>query len=172
MCCRPACVKQQRLSDCRVTDTTSCLLQPRSLAAIALEVVREAMFILLIASGAIYLRLGDAAEALALLAAVFLVIGITLYQEQKTERALQALRELSSPRALVIRMASRGGHRKDAKQAVGGRKANRALRNAHAGQKLTRQRQVGRRPRYVGPAKRGRADEEVLAGTWEAKVIK
>jgi len=38
---------------------------------------------------------------MALLAAVFLVIGITLYQEHKTERALDALRDLSSPRALV-----------------------------------------------------------------------
>jgi Ca2+-transporting ATPase len=75
----------------------------RSLLTIALEVLREPMFLLLIASGAIYLLLGDPAEAAALLAAVFLVIGITLYQEQKTERALQALRDLSSPRALVIR---------------------------------------------------------------------
>jgi Ca2+-transporting ATPase len=75
----------------------------RPLLAIALEVLREPMFILLITSGAIYLLLGDPAEAVALLAAVFLVIGITLFQEQKTERALQALRDLSSPRALVIR---------------------------------------------------------------------
>jgi len=30
-------------------------------------------------------------------------MGITLYQERKTERALEALRDLSSPRALVIR---------------------------------------------------------------------
>jgi Ca2+-transporting ATPase len=77
--------------------------RPRSVIAIALDVVREPMFLLLIASGAIYLLLGDPAEAAALLAAVFLVIGITLYQEQKTERALQALRDLSSPRALVVR---------------------------------------------------------------------
>ncbi len=77
--------------------------KPRSLVAIAVEVVREPMFLLLIASGAVYLLLGDPEEAVALLAAVFLVIGITLYQEQKTERALQALRDLSSPRALVIR---------------------------------------------------------------------
>src|SRR6187549_164654 len=77
--------------------------KPRSIIAIALEVVREPMFLLLIASGVIYLLLGDPAEAAALLAAVFLVIGITLYQEQKTERALQALRDLSSPRALVVR---------------------------------------------------------------------
>jgi len=77
--------------------------RPRSLVAIGLEVVREPMFVLLIASGAVYLLLGDPAEAVALLAAVFVVVGITLYQEQKTERALQALRDLSSPRALVIR---------------------------------------------------------------------
>ncbi|WP_243669388.1 HAD-IC family P-type ATPase [Methanoculleus chikugoensis] len=38
-----------------------------------------------------------------LLSFVFVVIGITVYQEQKTERALEALRDLSSPRALVIR---------------------------------------------------------------------
>ncbi len=77
--------------------------RPRTLIAIALEVVREPMFLLLIASGAVYLLLGDLEEAAALLGAVFLVIGITLYQEHKTERALQALRDLSSPRALVIR---------------------------------------------------------------------
>jgi Ca2+-transporting ATPase len=71
--------------------------------AIGLEVLREPMFLLLIMSGTIYLLLGDLEEAVALLAAVFLVIGITLYQEHKTERALEALRDLSSPRALVIR---------------------------------------------------------------------
>jgi Ca2+-transporting ATPase len=77
--------------------------KPRRLIAIALEVVREPMFMLLIASGGVYLLLGDAAESAALLVAIFLIIGITLYQEQKTERALQALRDLSSPRALVVR---------------------------------------------------------------------
>ena len=77
--------------------------KPRSVFAIAFEVVREPMFLLLLASGTVYLALGDAEEAVALLAAVFLVIGITLYQEQKTERALHALRDLSSPRALVVR---------------------------------------------------------------------
>src|SRR5262249_23450881 len=64
---------------------------------------REPMLLLLVATSAVYLVLGDLEEALALTAAVFLVLGITLYQEQKTERTLQALRDLSSPRALVIR---------------------------------------------------------------------
>ena len=71
--------------------------------AIALEVVKEPMFLLLIACGSLYLLLGDVKEALLLLGFVFVVIGITLVQERKTERALDALRDLSSPRALVIR---------------------------------------------------------------------
>jgi Ca2+-transporting ATPase len=70
---------------------------------ILLDVVREPMFLLLIACGLLYLVLGDLEEALMLLGFVFVVIGITLYQEQKTERALEALRDMSSPRALVIR---------------------------------------------------------------------
>ena len=75
----------------------------RSFFAIAFEVACEPMFLLLLAGGAIYLLLGDMQEALMLLGFVFVVIGITLYQERKTERALEALRDLSSPRALVIR---------------------------------------------------------------------
>src|SRR5512141_2289457 len=80
----------------------------RSIFATAWEVVREPMFLLLLACGTIYLVLGDVREALMLLGFVFVVLGITLYQERKTERALEALRDLSSPRALVIR----GGERK------------------------------------------------------------
>jgi len=77
--------------------------RPRSTLAIALEVLHEPMLLLLVAGGGIYLLLGDLQEALLLLAFVFVVIGITLYQERKTENALQALRNLSSPRARVIR---------------------------------------------------------------------
>ena len=77
--------------------------RPRSIWTIAWEVTREPMFLLLLGAGAIYLILGDIEEALLLLGFVFVVIGITLYQERKTERALEALRDLSSPRALVVR---------------------------------------------------------------------
>ena len=75
----------------------------RTFLHILLEVVREPMFLMLIACGLLYLFLGDREEALMLLGFVFVIIGITFYQEQKTERALEALRDLSSPRALVIR---------------------------------------------------------------------
>jgi len=77
--------------------------KPRSILAIAFEVVREPMFLLLVACGVIYLILGDVQEAAMLLCFVFVIMGITFYQERKTERALEALRDLSSPRALVIR---------------------------------------------------------------------
>ncbi len=75
----------------------------RSFLRIAAGVLREPMLLLLFASGAIYMVLGDIQEALMLMAFVFVIITITLYQERKTERTLEALRDLSSPRALVIR---------------------------------------------------------------------
>jgi Ca2+-transporting ATPase len=77
--------------------------KPRSIAAIAWGVVKEPIFLLLVACGTIYLFLGDTQEALMLLGFVFVVTGISFYQEHKTERTLEALRDLSSPRALVIR---------------------------------------------------------------------
>lgn len=69
----------------------------------ALAVLREPMILLLLAAGGVYLVLGDRAEAMLLLGSIGLIIGIELYQERKTEHALEALRDLSSPRALVIR---------------------------------------------------------------------
>jgi Ca2+-transporting ATPase len=75
----------------------------RGTLAIALGVAREPMFLLLIASVTIYLALGDLREALVLSFSLFVIFAITIFQERKTERALEALRDLSSPRALVIR---------------------------------------------------------------------
>ena len=76
---------------------------PRSMLAIAGGVLTEPMFLMLLVAGGLYLALGDRAEAAFLLSFVFVVIGITLAQERKTQRALESLRELSAPRALVIR---------------------------------------------------------------------
>ncbi|MDW2982038.1 cation-translocating P-type ATPase [Rhodanobacter sp. KK11] len=76
---------------------------PKSLPAIVRGVLTEPMFLMLLVAGGLYLALGDRAEAAFLLSAVFVIIGITLAQERKTQRALESLRELSAPRALVIR---------------------------------------------------------------------
>jgi P-type Ca2+ transporter type 2C len=77
--------------------------QPKNVFRIALEVVKEPMFLLLLSCGTLYIILGDYQEGIILLSAIFVIIGITFYQSQKTERALEALKSLSSPRALVIR---------------------------------------------------------------------
>ena len=74
---------------------------------IILEVLREPMLALLIGGGVIYLILGDLKEALILLAFATLSIVITVVQETRTERVLEALRDLTSPRALVIRDGAR-----------------------------------------------------------------
>ncbi|MFH1226310.1 MAG: cation-translocating P-type ATPase [Planctomycetota bacterium] len=79
----------------------------RNVFAIAFEVVREPMFLMLVACGSLYLFMGEPLDAVMLLGFVFIVMGITIYQERRTERALEALRDLSSPRALVIRDGSR-----------------------------------------------------------------
>jgi Ca2+-transporting ATPase len=75
----------------------------RGVLRIALEVIREPMFLLLVTLGIIYFSIGDRGQALILLSFVLVIIAITFYQERKTERALEALRDLSSPRANVVR---------------------------------------------------------------------
>ena len=87
----------------------------RSVLTVAWDILREPIFLLLIAGGVIYLALGDIREALVLLGSILVIMGISLYQQQKTERALEALRDLSSPRALVIRG---GEHRRIAGREV------------------------------------------------------
>jgi Ca2+-transporting ATPase len=74
-----------------------------TLGATLREVLREPMFLLLIAAGILYLVVGELRDALFLSSAVVVVIMITVVQEWRTERALDALRDLSSPRALVLR---------------------------------------------------------------------
>lgn len=75
----------------------------RGIFRIILGVLKEPMFLLLVACGTIYLVIGDLQEAIMLIGFVFVIMGITIYQENKTEKALDALKNLSSPRALVIR---------------------------------------------------------------------
>ncbi|MBI5372085.1 MAG: HAD-IC family P-type ATPase [Sphingobacteriales bacterium] len=77
--------------------------RPKNIWRIAVEVVREPMFLLLISCGLLYMILGDYQEGIIMLCTIFIIIFITFYQYRKTERALEALKNLASPRALVIR---------------------------------------------------------------------
>ena len=74
---------------------------------IILEAVREPMLQLLLGAGVIYLVVGDLAEALILLAFAVLNVGLVVVQESRTERALAALKDLTSPSAFVIRDGTR-----------------------------------------------------------------
>lgn len=75
----------------------------RTVMHIVFEVMREPMFLLLMGAGSIYLILGDRGDAFMLLGFVFITMAITIFQERRTERVLETLKDLSSPRALVIR---------------------------------------------------------------------
>ena len=77
--------------------------KPKNFLSIALGVVKEPMFILLVACGSLYLVLGELQEGLMLLGFVFVIMGIEFFQQKKTEKALDALKDMASPRALVIR---------------------------------------------------------------------
>jgi P-type Ca2+ transporter type 2C len=75
----------------------------KNIGRIALEVVREPMFLLLISCGVLYIVLGDYKEGIVLMSSILIIVVITFIQYRKTERALEALRSLSAPRALVLR---------------------------------------------------------------------
>lgn len=70
---------------------------------IALEVIKEPMFILLLFCGALYLSLGKYSEGIVLMCWIFIIIFITFYQYNKSQRALELLKKLTSPRVHVLR---------------------------------------------------------------------
>lgn len=71
------------------------------------DVLKEPMLLLLLVGGAIYLVLGSLDEAILLILFASLSVVITVVQETRTERVLETLRDLTSPRALVIRDGER-----------------------------------------------------------------
>ncbi len=79
----------------------------RTALRIVSEVLREPMLALLIGGGVVYLVLGDVEEAILLLVFACMSVVITVVQEARTERVLDALRDLTSPRALVVRDGAR-----------------------------------------------------------------
>ncbi|MEO6860623.1 MAG: cation-translocating P-type ATPase [Microcoleus sp.] len=81
--------------------------QSRNLWSIAIDTIKDPIFLLLVGGSIIYWILGDLQEALILLGFVLFITGISLYQQGKTEHAIEALRDLSSPRALVVRDGQR-----------------------------------------------------------------
>lgn len=79
--------------------------QPRSrtLVRIVADTLREPMFLLLLGAAALYLFVGDLAEGLFMSGGAILALGLVIFQEARSERALSALNALAEPRARVIR---------------------------------------------------------------------
>ena len=77
--------------------------KPRNLFQHTWSVVRQPMLLLLLIAGTLNFVLSEPLDGFILLLFVLVVIGISIYQEHKSENALVALRDLSSPRALVVR---------------------------------------------------------------------
>ena len=77
--------------------------KPKTKWQIVFDIVKEPMFLLLISCGILYGILGDFREGLILVSSILVIIYISYYQFQKTEKALAALKNLSAPRVLVLR---------------------------------------------------------------------
>lgn len=70
---------------------------------IVLNIVKEPMFILLAIACSLYFIVGSVPEGMMMVVAILLVTAISLYQEVKSSRALEALKQLTEPNAKVIR---------------------------------------------------------------------
>ena len=105
----PPSLTQEQATHQRALDGPNELPRPprRTAWRILLEVAREPMLQLLVAAVGLYLALGNTAEAGVLLVFVAMIVTITLVQERRTERVLEALHDMTSPRAVVWRDATR-----------------------------------------------------------------
>ncbi len=77
--------------------------QRRSIGRIVVGVLSEPMFLLLVIAALVYLAIGDPRESLLLAAFAALSVGLVVVQEARSEKALDALRALGAPTAMVLR---------------------------------------------------------------------
>ncbi|WP_298396778.1 cation-translocating P-type ATPase [Flavobacterium sp.] len=68
-----------------------------------LEMVKEPMFLLLVAAASIYYISGDYGDGIFMTVAIFLVAAISLFQEARSRNAIETLKKLSQPKSKVIR---------------------------------------------------------------------
>jgi Ca2+-transporting ATPase len=102
-------LSEQEAAQRLVREGPNALPEPgrRSGLRIAAEVVREPMFALLLGAAVLYGVIGDLGDALVLLAFACLSVLIAVIQQGRSERVMDALRDLTSPRALVVRDGER-----------------------------------------------------------------
>ena len=67
------------------------------------DIVKEPMFILLVAASTIYFITGNTSDGIFMLSAIVIVSAISLYQDSRSRNALAALKLLTQPHSKVIR---------------------------------------------------------------------
>jgi P-type Ca2+ transporter type 2C len=67
------------------------------------SIATEPMFLMLLVAAALYLAIGDLGEGLLLAFLALATVGLVIFQERRSERALDALRALAAPQVRVIR---------------------------------------------------------------------
>ena len=97
----------------------------RNLLQQAWDVVREPMLLLLLGAGTVNFLLAEPLDGVILMSFVVVVIAISIYQEHKTENALAALRDLSSPACARGARRPAGAHRRTRRRARRRRPARR-----------------------------------------------
>ncbi len=77
--------------------------KPRQLYQVFIEVIKEPMFLLLLLACIVYFMLGQITEGFMMLAATCIVSTISLYQDIRSTKALEALKQFTEPMVTVIR---------------------------------------------------------------------
>jgi len=75
----------------------------RTIFSLLKELVTEPMISLLLVGSLVYFIIGEPKDALVLSFMILVIVVITIIQERKTEKALEALKGISNPKAFVIR---------------------------------------------------------------------
>ena len=79
------------------------VVKDRSVLRIIFGTLKEPMFLFMLSAAALYLMVGDLAEGAFLVLAASVSMGLVVFQDARSERALHALRDLAAPHAHVIR---------------------------------------------------------------------
>lgn len=77
--------------------------KPRQLFQVFIDIAKEPMFLLLLLACIIYFLLGQLTEGFMMLAATCLVSAISLYQDVRSSKALEALKQFTEPLVTVVR---------------------------------------------------------------------